>query len=412
MYSEARERYKKWGVDTEAAINTLLKTPLSIHCWQGDDVRGFEGSLGPDGGIAVTGNYPGAARGPRELMADIEKTLSLVAGRHRLNIHASYAITDGETVERDKLAPKHFQAWIDFAKKHGLGIDFNPTLFGHPMVKDGLTLSHPDEKIRRFWIDHCKASRRIAEHIGRELTSPCLCNIWIPDGFKDIPASRIRSRERLKASLDEIYDEKLNSEYIIDSVESKVFGIGVEACTVGSHEFYMNYAAQRGILCLLDNGHFHPTEQVSDKISSMLLFSDRIALHITRGVRWDSDHVIALDDELIAMCRELVSCDALRRAIIGLDFFDGSINRIAAWVIGIRNVQKALLYALLLPHKELAAMQDKGEFTKLLAMTEEFKSYPFSIVWEEFCGRGGCAADEAWLDEVLKYERDVLSKRG
>lgn len=408
-YEAAKEKYKKYGVDTDKALNTLEGIHISMHCWQGDDVGGFENSGDLSGGIAATGNYPGKAVTPEQLMADIDKVLSLIPGKHRINLHAIYAFYEGEQVSRDKLLPKHFEKWVSFAKERGIMLDFNPTLFSHEMAKDNLTLSHPCEKVRKFWIDHCKASRRIAEYFGRELGDVSLCNIWIPDGYKNIPADRLAPRARLKASLDEIYSEKLDSRYIADSVESKVFGIGVEAYTVGSHEFYMNYAAKSGVMCLLDNGHYHPTEVVSDKLSSMYLFSDKVALHVTRPVRWDSDHVVLLDDELCEIAKEIVRCDAIERTMIGLDYFDASINRIAAWVTGMRNMQKALLRALLTPNKLLAELQDKNDFTSVMAITEELKEYPFGEIWEYFCEKNGVTAD--WLPEVKKYEEEILLKR-
>lgn len=409
-YLYAKSKYAAAGVDTDAAVEALSKVRLSVHCWQGDDIGGFEGSGELSGGIAATGNYPGKARNAAELMADIDKALALVPGKHKVNIHAIYAIT-GEAVSRDKLEPKHFAKWVEFAKERGLGLDINPTLFSHPLAADGLTLSHPDEKIRRFWIDHCKAMRAIGAYFGRELGIPCVNNIWIPDGYKDIPADRLGPRRRLKDSLDDILSVKYDPAVLIDTVESKVFGIGCESYTVGSHEFYLNYAANSGAVCLLDNGHYHPTEVVSDKIPSMLLFSDKVALHVTRGVRWDSDHVVIFDDELKEMAKEIVRCGALNRVLIGLDYFDASINRVAAWVTGIRNMQKALLYALLQPHAELKALQDGGKFTRLLAMSEELKFYPFADVWEQFCRTENVPAGEEWLGEIEQYEQDVQLKR-
>lgn len=409
-YAYAKESYANIGVDTEAAINAVSGVRISVHCWQGDDVSGFEGGGALSGGIAATGNYPGKARCASELMADIDKMLSLVPGKHKINLHAIYAITD-KPVPRDELRPEHFAAWVEFAKERGLGLDINPTLFSHPLAADGLTLSHPDEKIRRFWINHCKAMRRVGEFFGRELQETCVNNIWIPDGYKDTPADRMGPRRRLKDSLDEIFSEKIDRRYLIDTVESKVFGIGVESYTVGSHEFYLNYAAKNDCLCLLDNGHFHPTELVSDKIPSMLLFFDKVALHVTRGVRWDSDHVVILDDELREIAKEIVRCGALDRVIIGLDYFDASINRVGAWVTGVRNMRKALLCALLTPHKQLKALQDSGDFSRLLAISEELKLFPFADVWAEFCERQGVPAGAEWFDEIEKYEKDVLSLR-
>lgn len=409
-YESAREQYRAMGVDTEKALEALTEAAVSIHCWQGDDIDGFESKASLSGGIQVTGNHPGKARNPEELMADFDKALSLIPGKHRLNLHAIYAITD-EKVDRDKLEPKHFEAWVKYAKERGIGLDFNPTLFAHPMADTGLTLSSPDETIRRFWIDHCKATRKIAAYFGKELGTPCLHNIWIPDGFKEIPADRMGPRRRLKEALDEIFSVKYDPAYITDCVESKVFGIGVEACTVGSHEFYMNYAAKNNLLCLLDNGHFHPTEMVSDKIPSMLLFADKVALHVTRPMRWDSDHVVLLDDELKNIATEIVRCDALNRVLIGLDYFDASINRVSAWVVGTRNMYKALLDALLIPHETFAAMQDNWDFTHVMALREELKTYPMGDVWDEFCRRQNVPVGTDWIAEVDAYEKDVLSKR-
>ena len=409
-YASAKAMYATFGVDTDKALATLKTVPISMHCWQGDDVKGFERDGELSGGIQTTGNYPGRARNFEELKADIRKAFSLIPGKHRINLHASYAIMD-EKVDRDALLPKHFAPWVEFAKELGVGIDFNPTFFAHPMADSGLTLSSPDENVRNFWIRHGKASRRIAEYLGRELNTTCLCNLWIPDGYKDVPTDRLGPRARLKAALDEIYSEKLDPRYIVDSVESKVFGIGVEAYTVGSHEFYMNYAAKNGLLCLMDNGHYHPTEVVSDKIPSMLLFSDKVALHVTRGVRWDSDHVVLFDDELKEIAKEIVRCNALDRVLIGLDFFDASINRICAWVVGMRNMIKALLNAMLLPSDYLRALQDGSQFSKKLAVTEDFKTLPFGDVWAKYCADNGAPGDCAWFGKVAEYEKDVLSKR-
>ena len=410
LYEHAKETYAKIGIDTEEVLKKLAELPISIHCWQGDDVVGFENTGSLSGGIMATGNYPGKAGTPQELMADIEEVLSLLPGKYKINLHAIYAITDG-TVDRDKLEPKHFEKWVEFAKKNGLGLDINPTLFSHPLAANSLTLSNPDEKIRRFWIDHCKAMRKIGAYFGKELGITCMNNIWIPDGYKEIPADRLGPRQRLKESLDEIFSEKYDKKYLIDTVESKVFGIGLEAYTVGSHEFYLNYAAKNDCLCLLDNGHYHPTEMVSDKIPSMLLFADKLALHVTRPMRWDSDHVVIFDDELKEIAKEIVRCDALDKVMIGLDYFDASINRIAAWVVGARNMRKALLFAMLLPHGELKKYQDSGNFTKMLAMSEEYKFYPYNEVWNEFCKRENVPQGEKWLEETDRYEKEVLSKR-
>lgn len=410
LYEHAKETYAKIGIDTEEVLKKLAELPISLHCWQGDDVVGFENTGSLSGGIMATGNYPGKAGTPQELMADIEEVLSLLPGKYKINLHAIYAITDG-TVDRDKLEPKHFEKWVEFAKKNGLGLDINPTLFSHPLAANSLTLSNPDEKIRRFWIDHCKAMRKIGAYFGKELGITCMNNIWIPDGYKEIPADRLGPRQRLKESLDEIFSEKYDKKYLIDTVESKVFGIGLEAYTVGSHEFYLNYAAKNDCLCLLDNGHYHPTEMVSDKIPSMLLFADKLALHVTRPMRWDSDHVVIFDDELKEITKEIVRCDALDKVMIGLDYFDASINRIAAWVVGARNMRKALLFAMLLPHGELKKYQDSGNFTKMLAMSEEYKFYPYNEVWNEFCKRENVPQGEKWLEETDRYEKEVLSKR-
>lgn len=410
-YASAREAYRAIGVDTDAALEQLKKLPISMHCWQGDDVMGFDGVESLSGGIQATGNYPGRARTPEELMADIDKALSLIPGKHRLNLHASYAIfEDGEWVDRDKLEPRHFAKWVEFAKERGLGLDFNPTMFSHDKAENA-TLSSEDPEIRRFWIDHCRACIRISQYFAEELGTPCSMNIWIPDGFKDIPADRRSPRARLKDSLDQILDMDYDRSKVLVAVESKVFGIGVESCTVGSHEFYMNYAADKGIMCLLDSGHFHPTEVISDKISSMLLFSDKVALHVSRPVRWDSDHVVLLDDETREIAKEIVR-GGTDRVLLALDFFDASINRIAAWVIGMRDMQKALLYAMLMPNAKLAELQQERRFTELLMMQEELKTYPMGDVWDYFCQMNGVPIKEQWFREVVKYEEDVLSKRG
>ncbi|VBB09786.1 rhamnose isomerase [Lucifera butyrica] len=408
-FSEAEKMYQEMGVDVQAALDKLSKVKISMHCWQGDDVTGFDAKE-LTGGIAATGNYPGKATNPQQLMADIDKALSLIPGKHKINLHASYAITE-KKVERDKLEPEHFQAWVDFAKERGLGLDFNPTLFSHAKAADNLTLSSPDASIRKFWTDHCKATRKIAAYFGRQLGCTSLNNVWIPDGYKDIPADRLGPRQRLKDSLDEIFREQYDKKYLADSVESKVFGLGVESYTVGSHEFYMNYAAKNNLLCLLDTGHFHPTEVVSDKISSMLLFADRLALHVSRPVRWDSDHVVLFDEELKEIAKEIVRCDALDRVFIGLDFFDASINRISAWVVGMRNMEKALLYALLLPHRELKKMQDEKNFTELMAVMEECKTLPFGDIWDHYCEQQGVPRGKTWFKEVQQYEAEVLARR-
>ncbi len=412
-YAMARARYEAFGVDVEKALKTLSQKPISIHCWQGDDVLGFENrGEALSGGIQTTGNYPGRARSPEELMADFQKAISLIPGKKRINLHASYAIFEnGSAADRDALGPEHFAKWVAFAKQNGLGIDFNPTFFSHPMVKDGLTLSSPDDEVRAFWIRHGIACRRISSAIAKELGSEVLCNIWIPDGYKDVPADRLGPRLRLKDSLDQILKEDLPG--VIDCVESKVFGIGVEAYTVGSNEFYLSYAASHpGLYYLLDNGHFHPTEQVSDKIPSLLAFFDRIPLHVTRPMRWDSDHVVRFEDEIKEIAVELVRTGALEKAQIGLDYFDASINRVAAWVIGTRNLQKALLFALLQPHEKLKQLQDTSQFTELLVLQEELKTLPFSEIWAQYCEQEGVPADESWFEAVRQYEAEVLKKRG
>ena len=411
-FESAKARYAQYGVDVESAIHAASGKPISIHCWQGDDVSGFDQKDGcAGGGIQTTGNYPGRARNFEELKADFLKATSLIPGSKRINLHASYAVfPNGEWVDRDALEHRHFAPWVQFARENGFGIDFNPTCFSHPKVRDGLTLSSPDPETRRFWIDHCKACRRIANEIGRELGNDVLNNIWIPDGLKDVPADRLGPRMRLKAALDEIFAEKLP--HVIDCVESKVFGIGLESYTVGSNEFYMGYAATHpGVYNLLDNGHYHPTEVVSDKIPALLCYFDRIPLHITRAVRWDSDHVVLFEDELREIMKEIVRNDALDKVLIGLDFFDASINRIAAWVIGTRNAQKALLWALLQPHARLKALQDEARFTEKMVLMEEFKTMPFGDIWEEYCRRQGVPTDAQWFDEVAEYEQKVLSQR-
>lgn len=411
-YELAKKEYEKWGIDVDKVLNELNKVKISIHCWQGDDVTGFEVSQNElSGGIAATGNYPGKARNAEELRKDLDKALSLIPGKHKVNLHAIYAETDGKVVERDELKPEHFKNWVDWAKKNGLGLDFNPTIFSHPKASDGLTLSHPSKEIRDFWIRHCIASRKIGEYFGKELGQTCLTNIWIPDGYKDIPSDRLGPRRRLKESLDEILKVEIDKKYNLDCVESKVFGLGAEAYTVGSSEFYLNYAAKNNIMSLMDTGHYHPTEVVSDKLSSMLLFDEKVALHVSRPVRWDSDHVIVLDDELKEIAKEIVRNDALDRVIIGLDFFDASINRIAAWTIGTRNMIKALLNAMLTPNAKLKELQDEGNFTERLALMEEFKTYPMGDIWNYYCEKNSVPVAESWLTDVKTYEREVLSKR-
>lgn len=406
----AKEKYGAFGVDTEEAIRILSETPISMHCWQGDDVRGFENAGPLTGGIQATGNYPGAARTPEELMQDFDKALSMIPGKHRINLHASYAIfEDGEKVDRDRLEPKHFKKWVEYAKARGLGIDFNPTYFSHPLAQNA-TLSSPDENVRQFWIRHGIACIRISEYFAKELGTPCLMNIWIPDGMKDTPADRLGPRKRYANSLDQILGCGYDKNLVRVTLESKVFGIGLESYTVGSAEFCLSYATSRGIVPLMDNGHYHPTEVVSDKISALLAFNERIALHITRGVRWDSDHVVRLDDETKEMMLEAVRC-GLDRVILATDYFDASINRIAAWVLGMRDTQKALLLALLTPSKDWQELQDQRELTRLFMLQEEAKTLPFGDVWEEFCKRNGVPGENEWFSEVTKYETEVLAER-
>ena len=414
-YESAKAMFSGWGVDTDRAIQILKEIPLSLHCWQGDDVIGFDqdGPLG-SGGIQTTGNYPGRARTPEQLMADMDKAMSLCPGKKKLNLHASYAIFEpGKKVDRDKLEPKHFQKWVDFAKERGMGIDFNPTFFSHPMQKDGLTLSSPDENVRRFWIEHGKACIRIARSFAQETGMPCVMNIWTGDGYKDIPADRMGPRMRYKEAIEQILSEPYAFDQVKPCVESKVFGIGVEAYTVGSAEFTLNFAAEHKDECLplMDNGHYHPTEVVSDKIPALLCFFPEIAFHITRGVRWDSDHVVLLEDEIREMAKEIVRCGALDRCHMALDFFDASINRIAAWVVGFRSWQKALLSALCTPHERLQKLQDEGRFTELMVLQEELKMLPLGDVWNRYCEECGVAGDASWYEEVQKYEADVLNSR-
>jgi L-rhamnose isomerase len=412
-YAWAKDRYASIGVDTEPALAALWRVAVSLHCWQGDDVGGFENDQGlTGGGIQATGNYPGKARTADELRADIEKALSLIPGKHRLNLHASYAETNGRKVERDRLAPKHFAGWCDWAAERGLGVDFNGTFFSHPRANDGFTLSSRDEGIRRFWVDHGIASRKIGEMFGRKLGSPCVTNLWIPDGFKDTPVDRKTPRAILKRSLDEVFAEMLDPRFHLDAVESKLFGIGSESYVVGSHEFYLGYAIQNRTLLCLDSGHFHPTEGIADKISSVLTYLDEILLHVSRGVRWDSDHVVILSDELRAIAEEIVRGDYLGRVHLGLDFFDASINRVAAWVIGTRCLLKALLIALLEPRETLRELEATGDYTGRLAMLEELKTLPHGAVWDYYCLRQDVPVGAAWLDEVRGYERKVLARRG
>ena len=412
MYDLVKEKYATLGLDTEKAMETLASIPVSVHCWQGDDVVGFDGGGAASGGIQTTGNYPGRARTPEELMADIKTAFALMPGKKRLNLHASYAILgeDLGKVDRNAYEPKHFAPWVKFAKENGFdGIDFNPTIFSHKNVKDGLTLSSPDETIRKFWVEHCKACIRISEYFAEEFNTVCAMNIWIPDCYKDVPADRLSPRIRLKKSLDEILSIEYNRSKVAVAVESKVFGIGVESYTVGSNEFYQNYAAKNDICCLLDNGHYHPTEVVSDKIPALLAFYDKLALHVTRGVRWDSDHVVLLEDEIKEIAKEIVRCDAVEKVMIGLDYFDASINRLSAWVTGQRAMQQALLCALLTPHEELKALQEAGNFTKLMVRQEQLKTLPWGIVWEEYLERQGLNAN--YLETIRTYEEKILKER-
>jgi len=411
-YALAKERYAMLGVDTDKALDTLAQIPLSLHCWQGDDVGGFEnvgGELG--GGLAVTGNYPGKARNADELRRDLDKTFRLIPGTHRLNLHAIYAETGGKRVERTDLRPEHFARWTDWAKANKHGIDFNPTLFAHPQATDGFTLASYDEGIRKFWIEHCVACRKIGGYFGQQLGTPCVTNIWIPDGFKDTPVDRRTPRSLLKESLDAILAEKSDRRYNLDAVEGKLFGIGSESYVVGSHEFYLSYAVANRILLCLDAGHYHPTEVISDKISAVLTFLDEVLLHVSRGVRWDSDHVVTFSDELQAIAQEIVRGGYLNRVHIGLDYFDASINRVAAWVIGARNMLRALLLALVEPTEQLKRLEVAGDYTARLALLEELKGMPFGTVWDYFCFRQGLPVGIAFMDEIRGYEKQELSKR-
>lgn len=413
-YESAKEIYKGIGVDTDAAIAKLKEIPVSLHCWQGDDVTGFDHEGPLTGGIQTTGNYPGKARTPEELMADMEKVMELCPGKAKLNLHACYAIFEnGEFADRDQIEPKHFEKWVAFAKKHQIGIDFNPTFFSHEKVKDGLTLSSPDESIRKFWIEHGKACIRISNYFAKETGIPCVMNIWTGDGYKDIPADRMGPRMRYQDSIEQILSEPYDFKMVKPCVESKVFGIGVESYTVGSAEFTLSFAASHKDKCmpLMDNGHYHPTEVVSDKISSLLCFYPEIALHITRPVRWDSDHVILFDDETKEIAKEIVRNDALDRVAIALDYFDASINRVAAWTVGFRSLQKALLNALCTPNTMLKELQDENRLTELMVMQEELKTYPFGDIWAEYCAACNVEVDQTWFEEVQTYEAKVQSLR-
>ena len=417
-YTDAKEIYAKWGIDTDKAISVLKDVPVALHCWQGDDVRGFDQKVDSlSGGIQTTGNYPGRARTPKELMDDIDLVLKLSPGTKKLNLHACYAIFDDENggwVDRDKIEPKHFKKWVDFCKERGLGCDFNPTFFSHPKC-DPLTLSSPNEETRKFWIEHGKACIRISQYLAEELGQPCVMNIWTGDGFKDIPADRMGPRMRYKESLDEILSEPFDFNKVKPCVESKVFGIGVEAYTVGSAEFSLSYAAMNKDKCipLMDNGHYHPTEVVSDKIPALLTFFPEIALHVTRPIRWDSDHVVLLDDETKEICKEIVRCGGLDgRVKIALDYFDASINRISAWTVGLRNTQKALLMALLTPSAELTDIQNRNNWTELMVRQEELKTLPFGDVWAKYCEECNAPKDGEWFETVKKYETEILAQRG
>jgi L-rhamnose isomerase len=412
-YRLAREQYGALGVDTDAALERLARIPISLHCWQGDDVIGFEQEGGAlSGGIAATGNYPGRARTPDELRADAAVALSLIPGRHRFNLHAVYGEFGGRRVDRDAIGPEHFAGWIDWARALGIGLDFNPTFFSHRYAADNLTLSHADGAVRSFWIAHGQACRRIASAMGRALGTPSVTNLWIPDGMKDAPVDRRAPRERLVESLDAAFSERLDPATILDAVEGKLFGLGVESYTVGSHEFYLGYATTRKLLLTLDTGHYHPTESVADKISAVLAFVPAILLHVSRGVRWDSDHVVLLTEEVEALGQELVRGDFLSRTHIGLDYFDASINRVAAWVIGTRNVIKALLKALLEPTARLRAVEAEADYTSRLALLEEYRTLPFGAVWDAYCERKSVPVGDAWLADVKQYESAVLSTRG
>jgi len=411
-YRIARERYAALGVDTDRVLKQLAKVPISLHCWQGDDVGGFEhfgGTLG--GGLVATGNYPGKARTPDELRADAAKTLSLIPGKHRFNLHAFYGEFGGRKVDRNGIEPRHFKNWIAWAKSLGIGLDFNPTCFSHPKAASGFTLSHHDKGIRRFWIEHAQLSRQIGAVMGRALGSPTVTNIWIPDGMKDTPADRRGPRERLADSLDAVFAKRLNPKHNLDAIEGKLFGIGAESYTVGMHEFYLGYAVRHQKLVTLDAGHYHPTENMADKISSVLCFVPEILLHVSRGVRWDSDHVVILNDDLQAIAQELVRGNYLARTHIGLDFFDASINRIAAWTIGARNMLRALCLAMLEPHAQYKRLEREGDYTSRLALMEEVKTLPAGAVWDYHCQKQGVPVGEAWLAEVKTYERKVLAHR-
>ena len=411
-YQWARERYAALGIDTEAALKKLAGIKISLHCWQGDDVGGFESTAGlTGGGILATGNYPGKARTPQELRDDADMAFKMIPGRHRFNLHAIYLEHGGKKVERDEIEPAHFKGWIDWAKERGLGLDFNPTFFSHPLAADGFTISSAKKSTRKFWIRHGIACRNIAAEMGKKLKNPAVVNFWMPDGFKDIPVDRLAPRRRMAESLDAIFEEKIDPKHELDAVESKLFGIGSETYVVGSHEFFLGYAASRKKLLCLDAGHFHPTEGIADKLSACSLFIDRFLLHVSRPVRWDSDHVVIYNDDLRAIAEELVRNDLLGRTHIGLDFFDATINRVAAWTIGTRAMIKALLVAMLEPLKQMRQWEDDDDYTRRLAMLEELKSMPFGAVWDYYCECSGVPVGMAWIDEVRRYETEVTSKR-
>lgn len=413
IYEYAGEIYANYGIDTEKVMEKMKNIRVSLHCWQGDDVTGFEkGAEGlSGGGIMATGNYPGKARSGDELRQDIEKALSLIPGKHRVSLHAIYAETGSKRIDRDNINASHFKSWIDWAKDKGIGLDFNPTFFSHELADSGLTLSSKDKKVRSFWIEHGKRCREIAAEMGRQLGTTCVNNLWIPDGMKDIPADRLSYRLILKDSLDEIYEKKYDKDHILDSVESKLFGIGSESCVVGSHDFYMGYALSRDIMLCFDTGHFHPTESIADKISSVLAFQDKLLLHISRGIRWDSDHVAIMSDEVLSIAQEVKRADAFERVFFALDFFDASINRITAWVVGARSVLKAIMLAMLEPTELLKEEENRGNFGNRLALMEEFKAMPFSAVWSKYCSMNEVPQGAEWLDDIRKYEEEVLFRR-
>lgn len=410
-YKLAHERYAALGVNTDKACAVLSKIPVSLHCWQGDDVVGFEHQAGAvGGGLAVTGNYPGRARTPDELRSDLDAALAVIPGTHRLNLHAFYGEFGGKKVDRDQIEASHFAGWIAWAKSRGIGLDFNPTCFSHPKAADGFTLSHPDRGIRKFWIEHCRRAREIGAAMGKALGTPCVTNVWVPDGFKDTPADRLAPRQRLAESLDAVFEKPLSAKHNLDAVEPKLFGIGSESCTVGSSEFYLGYCITRKKLLCLDAGHYHPTETISDKISSVLVYLPEILLHVSRGVRWDSDHVVTLTDDLLAIAREIVACGDPSRVHIGLDYFDASINRVAAWAIGTRNMLRALLIGLLEP-PAIRKAEKEGDFTARLALQEEAKSLPFGAIWDHYCYSKDVPVGESWLDDVRRYEKLIAGKR-